>query len=397
MTAPSPVVSAPAQPARGSRLWRWIATVLTLIAAAVLIVVGVRWLASRDSEPAADADTSLEAQWDSTIRRLGIGIEPVYPPQEDLAVGDVFATVVADDEQFPTEGRRVVSSTPFLGKSVKLGHVDISKQLDEAYAAIPLFSETVASGEDASQHNGGGSGATAFDPDGVFGKYAVRKALPRAAFPGLTIVHSGSASAGITAGSRGWFDFGASHEASQKLVLGVVETYGLDAVTADAALAAYCKAPTTQQVCTEPMARKHLRSLLGDHVLDQFYDLTTKKYRYSVTVRLIMVSRVYLAREILEQWSTSGSEGGSAQAAVKADARKPVVASASGGTAATALEQRIGDVEKQLADLQQGGALVYRSASGTDILLDQKFPRPVAVGYRAVPFDFNPDDSNQPN
>jgi hypothetical protein len=180
-------------------------------------------------------------------------------------------------------------------------------------------------------------------------------------------------------------------------MLGIVETYGLDAVTADAAFTSYCKALATQQVCTESVARKHLRSLLGDHVLEQYFDQFQKKFRYSVTVRLIMVSRVYLARQILEQWSASGAEGGAAEAAVKANATKTVVAPTPGATAAATLEQRIDDLTKQLADLQQGGALLYRSASGTEILLDQSFPRPLAVGYRAVSYDFDSGGNDQSN
>ena len=100
------------------------------------------------------------------------------------------------------------------------------------------------------------------------------------------------ASAGVSAAQHSWLDFGASHEASQKLVLGAVETYGLGAVDADAALKAYCAAPATRAVCTEDVARKYLQSLLGDQVFDKHFDVNSKEYQYDVTIRLIMVSRV---------------------------------------------------------------------------------------------------------
>jgi hypothetical protein len=227
----------------------------------------------------------------------------------------------------------------------------------------------------------------------MFGEHEPRRALPRAAFPGLTIYHTGDASAGVTAGSRGWFDFSARNEDSQKLILGIVETYGLDSVSATHLLTTYCE--SHREVCTENVARKHLRPLVGN-VLEKFTDVISKKERYSVTVHLIMVSRVYLAREILEQRKIGGAEGGGGQVAA-AGASTPA-AGAGAADSATALEQRIAAIEKRLTDLQKGAVIAYRSASGTDILLDQKFPRPVAIGYRSVPYEFaSPTASSQSN
>jgi hypothetical protein len=113
MTEVDPKV--PPQPVSAwvSRRWRWLYAAVAVIAATFLIVVGVRWLASDDPQQGADTDTDVEAQWDSTIHRLGI--EPIYPPQEDLVVGDVLVTVIGDEEQHPSaHGRKVSSSTHFL-------------------------------------------------------------------------------------------------------------------------------------------------------------------------------------------------------------------------------------------------------------------------------------------
>jgi hypothetical protein len=393
-TEPQP----PTQPAslRYWRLWVWVAEAAGLLVAAVAIVAGVRWLATpQPNQPGDDGIASLEAQWNSTIRRLGVGIEPVYPPQEDLTVGDVFATVIGDDENFPAlSQKRVVASTPFLGRSVKLGHVDVSKELEIAYAQIPIFPETGASTQGSADHLGGGGGAALPAMTNMFGQHEPRRALPRAAFPGLTIYHSGSASAGVTAGSRGWLDFSANNEDSQKLILGVVETYGLDAVTATHLLTTYCE--NNRDICREDVARQHLRPLVGN-VLEKFTDLISKKERYSVTIHLIMVSRVYLAREILEQRKIGGAEGGGVQAATQASGASASTPVAGATDPASTLEQRIAAMEKQLTDLQKGAVVAYRSTSGTDILLDQKFPRPVAIGYRSVPYEFAPSGSSPSN
>jgi Na+/H+-dicarboxylate symporter len=92
------VTDLPSQPQRVRRLLAWGARLVAAAAAVFAIVVGVRWLAAFQPKPQSDGqNSSLEAQWNSTIRRLGVNIEPVYPPQEDLSVGDLFATVVEDD------------------------------------------------------------------------------------------------------------------------------------------------------------------------------------------------------------------------------------------------------------------------------------------------------------
>jgi hypothetical protein len=356
---------------------RWVLIVagqIVLVAGAVLATL---YLASHRIQPDPTKSTSLEEQWNSTIRRLGIGIQPVYPPQEDIAVGDVFATVV-DNGHTPYAALETASG-PFLGKSVKLGHADVAKMLDDIYQGMPLFPATQAAPSAA-------NGAT---PTSLFGAHAERTELPRAAFPGLTITNDGSAATGLT-GNSSWFNFGAARAASQKLVLGVVETYGVDPVSGEKALADFCLAAATRDLCTEGVARKYLRYLLGDRILDKHFDRDGQAFQYDLTIQIIMVYRIYLAREIVEQWSSLVSEGGGAETALPATAEpaKPPDQPKTPGDAANPLEQRIEAVERQLSNARQGGAIVYRSSAGTDILLDQKFPRPVAVGYRSVTYDF---------
>ena len=36
---------------------------------------------------------------------------------------------------------RTAAAKPFLAKSLKLGHADVGKALDDVYAAMPMFSE----------------------------------------------------------------------------------------------------------------------------------------------------------------------------------------------------------------------------------------------------------------
>ena len=75
-------------------LGKWIVRALAIGAAATIVVASVQWLVK--TEPLQDAVkvSSLEAEWNDTISKLGI--EPAYPPEEDLAVGDILAVVIMD-------------------------------------------------------------------------------------------------------------------------------------------------------------------------------------------------------------------------------------------------------------------------------------------------------------
>jgi hypothetical protein len=372
-----------------------------LILVMAVIVMGVRWLASPPSDQGTRGDQSLEAQWNKTIEQLGI--EPVYPPAEDLTVGDLLAEVAGDDEQDPNAGwyvgpAVVRASTPLLRKSVKLAHIDVTKELNEVYAELPFFPEEdvgITSGSAPSSAAAGDNPATPRASGLRFKSDGSRTALPRAAFPGLTIYHSGSAAAGVSATGYGFFRFGASSEDSQKLEVRLVETYGLPSVVADRVLTAYCNAEKTRSdACSEKTARKHLQALVGDRVLACYVDRNTGKLVPAVTVRVFIVGRVYLAHSITSQSINSRAEAGAGQAAPKASSSEPETtskgptASIAGETSAgrnDALDKRLDEVEKQLKDLLQGAAVTYRSGSERNIQLDQTFPRGLVIGYRSVP------------
>jgi hypothetical protein len=53
------------------------------------------------------------------------------------------------------------------------------------------------------------------------------------------------------------------------------------------------------------------------------------------------------------------------------------------------INKRLSDVEAQLSKLSPGGVLIFQSESGSEILLDEKFDRPVAFGIRTVRYDFS--------
>jgi len=374
------------------RRWRAIAATVATVA---VTVVGVKWLADhRAASLDPDDEFSLEAQWNAAIRKLGV--EPIFPPEEDLAVGDLIAAVVEDDKSDPTyKDDRVRPSTPFLGKSVKLAHIDVRDELEDAYAQLPVFPDSIAS-PDARRADAlpGSPAPLASASPGLFKPGAQRRALPMAAFPGLTISHGGEAAAGASNTWLGMFGFGSSRRNSEKLILPLVEAYGLPSVRASTVLEEYCQ--KNRKLCSEEFARKHLVPIFGERVLSQYLDNQTGEYRYGTTIRIFMVSRVYLVRAIVNQQQAGAAEGGVARAGSRTppSADKPPAGSEppAGATAReVALQSRLDAVERQLASLQNVGTGDYRAHFNREILMDQTFPRPVAIGYRYVIHETNPD------
>ena len=69
-----------------------------------------------------DGDKGAVAAWNEAVSLLNI--EPIYPPQEDVYVGDIYAVVTRADRGF-------------LGRSIKLWHVDLSHETRDTYVNVP--------------------------------------------------------------------------------------------------------------------------------------------------------------------------------------------------------------------------------------------------------------------
>ena len=110
------------------------------IVAVVLLaagVAGMRWLVSDPLQETAEA-VNLEDEWANTIRK--IGIEPVFPPEEDLTVGDVLAVVVKDNKpDADTDDVKITAQLRSPKRAIKLAHIDVRDALIETYALLPLL------------------------------------------------------------------------------------------------------------------------------------------------------------------------------------------------------------------------------------------------------------------
>src|SRR4051794_29850183 len=94
---PEPEGSAQVSPAvpASKRRYRWIVTIFSIILLTVGITYLIWWtLPKEGSKLGSTLQETITRQWNSTIFRLGI--EPIYPPQEDISAGDIYLVIVND-------------------------------------------------------------------------------------------------------------------------------------------------------------------------------------------------------------------------------------------------------------------------------------------------------------
>jgi hypothetical protein len=367
-----------------------------ILAFVVVVVVGffaVRYLGGGATRgPFAEA--SIEENWNRTIKSLGVS--PIFPPEEDLVVGDVLAVVIGDVDLDSHVQTDAIAKKAFVNRSVKLAHVDVSQALDAAYQNLPVFPATV--GTVLPLRSGV---ARAFSDAVLLGN------LPRAAFPRLKIQGVSNAAGGVSVGGSGSASYAAGSQRVEEFELSDVRAYGLPSVVALQLFDAYCAKPETSDVCLEATARKHLQRVVGDHVTQRFVDDRSGDYRYALEVEIVMVYRVYLTGSITDLRRTEDNKKGglmalwpfgSSQSAPAVTVTAPSApAPATGDTAGQiqALNDKLAEIERKLAGVRNGGAVNYESFFGNESSLEGKFERPVAIGYRGVKHDF-PSDKPAP-
>ncbi|WP_426409476.1 hypothetical protein [Bradyrhizobium ganzhouense] len=291
-------------------------------------------------EPTSD---DVATAWNKSIGRLGI--QPVYPPSEDLFVGDVWAVVADSDD------------TPLLGKSVRIGRLDLKPEL--VANGPPLVFADTAANDSAKNYRPSDRLESAPAAAGS------RIALTLSAFPGITIVHSKSAAA--SAGEFGWFGARKDENRNETIRINTAESYGVPSVDALLKFDDWCAAAATKLMCSDTFVRKVLSYAVSDKVL------ATKDGAYTSRLQLVLVTRVYLTREI-EQGSTTASQG-SASAQVGADPTQTSEEKDSNGK----------PVGKSLAATGATGArLTSTRTDSSEMAVKQVFQRPLVFGFRGI-------------
>ena len=306
--------------------WFWKAAGAAVSVAGALALMS--WL--RDTP---DTQDSVAIQWANAAKAYGF--EPVYPPQEDFYVGDVFAIIAGD-------AAANILHEPLPTRAIKIGHLDLTSAIEREYGEGYRFPVSLdAPDKDDKiwvQKEATGS---------VFAHSGALKSLPVALLPDFTITAKRNAKFDV----GGLFDFAGSHERQTSFKIKGVLTYGVLAPDVEWKLKEYCEEIMHRAFCTEKGLRLQLSNILGDSINEMWTDPITGAKMKRYTVELSAVSRVYLVRSLETEILDSSEAEANAKGAVN-------------GTEAS------------------GAADSQSNAHAHSAL--QTFERPLAFGYRSV-------------
>ncbi|TNB47108.1 hypothetical protein FF124_13070 [Martelella lutilitoris] len=342
--------------------FRQVAKGLGLLAVAVFVFLAV--VSVYNSSQAVD--DYIPRSWNAAIEKLGI--VPLYPPQEDVYVGDVFLAVEPSTQQFKKLPNNLRDEA-MMGRSVKIGHIDLSSHMDRP-------DDTRYFGDTKLEKDGTLSMTqprVAVVPDPL---EAGRVALSNLVFPAISLNHGASAS-----GLLGALGLSAAGGSATKIVLSHVQAYGANPYAALVKLDMFCKDDLTRGFCIEEIARAHLAYMVGDDILKTAV-LKTGGKDYIFEIRIFIVYRAYLTRS-LQVGRADGAETGlfSAVPERKDDDQAP-------------LDMTIEQPEAQ-NDGSQVATIAVSAANNTSAVeagrgskrnywVNEKFIRPLVFGYRSV-------------
>jgi hypothetical protein len=374
-----------------------------VLGAGVLILLSfiIHW----GTKPASTADISdIALDWNKTIEALGI--EPIYPPEEDFHVGDLFVAITASQVED-------LAKIPLTARAIKIAHIDMNKDLREEYEQMPVFPATIPKPasidiiwEQAQA-----------DKEIFSGSTQDRRYLPLVIFPGFALARVRQATV-----SGNWSDtvFGGvyklasalsitqSSDDAVELRVPFAETYGIPSVRAAGHLISFCSDERTKPICTDDFARDQLSLIIGDKIREKTREIIGDKVSetYRFDVELYLVNRVYLTRNIEQRHSTTSTVGAQAKLVLNlraaADAEAAIQKSVATGTPGSAeisaasdptsrLRQLIADQQARLNDLANeaasglpSGQVEVNSADSSRISISQILQRPVAIGFRAI-------------
>lgn len=376
--------------------WRWIGGI---VAVSVVGVAGIQLFVFGGFGITPAFERSIEESWVDTIEKLGI--EPRFPPEEDFVVGDLLAIVTKDENVDPDTKITVdpyakvtiadARTASFLRRAVKLAHVDMNSALNEEYERLPSFPDLVPA---APLTEGASGGPVAKPPAPKLTRdfvHGVRlKDLPLAAFPRLKIQGTSMASAGL-AGTGIFGSFGASNKEIEELELGEVRTYGLPTIKATRLLEAYCK--NNKDDCTEETARYHLRALTANRSREKNVINAQGDERYTMSVEVVMVYRIYVTRSIKNlRQASRAQQGGIGAAATPSPSAKPADDTPTGNAESDAMKRRITELERQFTAVKNANAAVAEAAYNRESSFQDTFDRPVAIGFRGIRVDWTRTD-----
>ena len=339
------------------RAWQIFAFTIWPVLGVAIVALFIIYVVRPFDTPEADDQTpDVAAEWLASVQRLGI--LPVYPPEQDFYVGDLWA-VIADTQQ-----------TPLLGNSVRLAHLNVRDSIAPNGESLPMFKDTAKMEKDAEYRHQ--EDTEDVSPASDFPTPRSPIVLTITGFPGV-IISAKNGSSGSGSSKLGLFR-GQSERVSKELIrIPVAETYGIPTVTGITSLLKWCADSKTSIYCTDAFARKVLAFSTSNRIL-----AVDTKGRYTARIELRLVTRVFYTRQIETLRSLDASKGYSAD----------IGAGREGSVTTAQTEAQPGKATPTGKD----GLSDARSGS-EEISFHQTFQKPVAFGYRAVTIILEPSSA----
>ena len=302
-----------------------------------------------------------------------LGIIPVYPPREDLQVGDLYA-IENHSHEDRLRARTGYLDTVDLTADIRdyLSTRYKFKQTNTGVTPIAATSQSVPQLEQIDAFKGRIPGKSDLET------------LPITGFPEIEV------DSGITVGVSGQpkglaavFGFEAAKTLKMSLRFGEVTSYAVPAVRAAQRLDGYCASPVTQYNCTTSSL---------NYIVNLKYGLDRKDPDGVKSSHILMVDKVYLARQITYTFNDATlaaavvASQGSAGAVPTISASAVDKALASGDSAMLGALAELqtslnGAVAKQPAE---GGGVSFAGVNKNAVSFNVVFARPVVIGYEAV-------------
>jgi hypothetical protein len=257
--------------------WTILAVVLGILAVAALF-----W-ARADT----NTEESVEETWDDEITKLGI--EPVYPPEEDVQVGDIIA-IVSRDELFDNK----FAKAPIANRALRLWRKDVSGEVLDNYKNSYVF---------RGLHD---QPSTQLIDESVLKPKDHLSDLPLATFPRFKVSNVRSAQLGIGLLDRFEGLIKSKSESVTEVWIDQTVTYGIPAIIAQAALSSFCK-HDFPLACRDDVLRKFLSIRVGPKINEVGYDKQAGLCKHRFSVELGLINRVYLTNQITTHLVRGGS------------------------------------------------------------------------------------------
>lgn len=348
-------------------------------------------------------------EWSSTMRELGI--TPVFPPREDVQVGDVYISPISPDAEV-----EAFSQKGFLPLGLWLTHLDVAKEVTTFYSSRPSFPLTpsdTANFMASLSNNPFASLAQAADTNRNIFLGGDTNRLRMVGFPTFmsATFNKGDLAAVVPVEAVN-LAFGAGFTSARSVTVSVpvAESYGLPA---DIIWPKIMNANGTLMDLTSNIPRSQLNNLVN---MKQVVQQGTNFYAPLRVITEVFYTRaldISVASQTTRGFGVAGRPIASDVASTAAGAAATAARAASNSSSTNAVfispgvtnlnanaVERAAEMNNSLTQAMSqtvpGGSIKFVAAGDRGVSLRRTYDRPIAIGYHAlnvfIPID-SPNDA----